>query len=110
MADEWMMVLRELFGSDIAVGFYITATVVLIPVAIYYAKRGDWGQRVGSYSVLGIYAILSLIMLGLLGRQFVGDGINVLIGLLILLGILIWLHPRNDAVVPYDDGNLNKYD
>lgn len=100
MTSEWVIELSKLFGSDIAVGFYITATVVLVPMAIYFMKRGNWKEKAAGGVIIGFYALLTLVILGLLGQQFFGNGINVLIALTILLALLIYLDPDQTIVKP----------
>ena len=100
MSSEWVIQMSKLFGSDIAVGFYITATVVLVPMSIYFVKRGNWKEGMAGYIILGIYSFLTLIILGLLGQQFMGNGVNVLVGLILLLILLIYLDPDRTIVKP----------
>jgi len=100
MANEWVIQLSKLFGSDIAVGFYITATIVMVPLALYFVKRGTWKERAAGYIILTFYALLTLLMIGLLGQQFYGNGINVLIALVFLLVLLMVLDPVQNIVKP----------
>lgn len=72
---------------------YLTATVVLVPLSIYFIKRGDWRTRAFAYFVLAAYLLLTLIIVGMLGQAWYGNGINVLFSLLVLAILLLYLDP-----------------
>ncbi len=98
MSSEWLIWVGKFFGSDIAVGFYIMSTVILIPLSIYFIKRGNWKERGAGYIIIGLYLLLTLVIVGLLGQMFMGNGINVLVSGIFLLTMLIYLNPDRDIV------------